>query len=66
MQETVSFLVSGRPYPDFKVLATGVKWVLIIVWKPIRWTLEAMFLPPPGQEYIEEARNKALSHIGHF
>ena len=69
MQEILPFVIEGhRQYQvaDFKVIVSGLKRVLVSAWKPIRWLLEAMFVRPPGQEYIEESRNRAIRLIGHF
>ena len=69
MQEVLPFAIEGhRPYqiPDFKIIVSGLKWLLMSIWKPIRWFLEAMFIPPPGQKYIDESRNRAMRLIGHF
>ena len=68
MQEILPFLPSSRPYqlPEYKVIVHGVKLLVVGVWKPIRWLLEAMFVPHPGQKYIEESRNRAIRLIGHF
>ena len=68
MQEVLPFVMGGRPYqyPDLKIIVSGMKWLLAGTWKLIRWLLEAMFTPPPGQKYIEESRNRAMRLIGHF
>lgn len=68
MQEVLSFVMEGRPhqYPEIKTVVKGLKWLLVGVWRPMRWLLVAIFTPPPGHEYIEESRNKAIRLIGHF
>ncbi len=68
MQETLPIAAGVQPYqyPDLKVMAAGTKWILVGIWRPIRWLLEAMFVRSTAQEYIEESRNKAIRLIGHF
>ena len=68
MQEILPFMIQAKPhvYPEIKSLAKGVKLVVVAIWKPIRWILEAIFTPHPGQQYIEESRNRAMRLIGHF
>jgi hypothetical protein len=68
MQEILPFVIQGRSnlYPDVKAVGNAVKTVMIAIWKPIRWLLEAMFTRSPQQEYIEQNRVKAMRLIGHF
>lgn len=68
MQESKPFINDGRPYqnPDFKTVIAGTKWVMVAVWKPVHWVLEAIFVPPPGDEYIQENRIKAMRFMGSF
>ncbi len=67
MQEIIPTIAAGCPYKhfDFKIIIGGIKWVLVIVWQPIGWVLEALIVPHPGQKYIEESRNRAMQFIGH-
>ncbi len=68
MQEILPIIAGAQPwqYPDFKMTVAGIKWIVVGIWRPIHWLLEAMFVPPPGHEYIQESRNKAMRFIGHF
>jgi hypothetical protein len=68
MQEILPIAAVAQPwqYPDLKVMVRGIKWILVGIWRPIRWLLEVIFTPPPGQEYIEESRNKVIRLIGHY
>lgn len=68
MQEILPFVVHGRPifYPEVKAVGKALRLVIIAIWKPIRWLLEAMFTTSPQQEYIEQNRVKAMRLIGHF
>jgi len=68
MQEVLPIAAGAQPwqYPDLKVIVSGIKWILIGIWRPIRWLLEAMFVRSPAQVYIEESRSKAIRLIGPF
>jgi hypothetical protein len=68
MQEILPIVIQGRPfvYPEIKSLAKTIKVVVIAIWKPIRWVLEAIFTQHPSQQYIEENRVRAMRLIGHF
>ncbi len=68
MQEILPFAIQARPnlYPEVKAVGKAVKLVIVAIWKPIRWLLEAIFTAPPEQEYIEQNRVKAMRLIGHF
>lgn len=68
MQEILPFVMQARPryYSELKIIANALKKAVWGVWTVIRCVLEMLFTPPPGQEYIEESRNKAMRFIGHF
>jgi len=55
-----SFMVSV----DLKTCAAVFKRIAVSVWLRVRWILELAFAPPPGQEFIEESRMKALRCMG--
>ena len=67
MQEALPFVVNhANVRLEYRAIVRGFKWLVIGVWKPIRWLLEAMFTRTPEQEYIEQNRVKAMRLIGHF
>ena len=67
MQEVMWLGLENRPRQlvDLKVIAKGFKWLVLAIWRPISWVFEAMFVPHPWQERIEEHRNRARM-MGHF
>jgi hypothetical protein len=68
MQETlsISFNSHNEIQLAYRSIARGLRWIVLGVWKPIRWLLEAMFTPHPAEKYIEENRVKAIRLVGHF
>ena len=62
MQEVLSFSIEPHPqsYPNIKVIASVMKRLLFGVWGAVCWVLEAMFVPSPGQKYIDESRDRAI------
>lgn len=68
MQEISPIAIGERPnsFPERNMIGAGIKWILIGIWRPIQWLLEAMIIPHPGQKYIEESRDRARRLIGHF
>lgn len=68
MQEVLPVVVGHNfyPVPNFRKIGRGIIGILVTVWKPVRWLLEVMFTPHPGQQYIEENRVKAIRFVGHF
>lgn len=68
MQEALPINFSGSREVQlaYRNIARGLRWIVLGLWKPIRWLLEAIFTPHPGQQYIEENRLKAIRMVGHF
>ena len=68
MQEVLVIQRGAYPIilPAGRSIVSGIKWIIIGVWKPIRWLLEAMFVPHPIQRRIEENRVRAIRMLGHF
>ena len=67
MQEVLPFAINPASMRlDYRAIVRGLKWLVIGIWKPVRWSLEAMFTQSPQQEYIEQNRVKAIRLIGHF
>lgn len=67
MQEVLPFTISRASVGlDYRVIGRGLRWLVVGIWKPIRWLLEAMFTTSLQQEYIEQNRVKAMRLIGHF
>ena len=58
-----------NPQPEilaiYRSMILGIRWIVVGVWTPIRWLLEAMFTPHPADQYIEETRVKAMRLVGH-
>lgn len=66
MQEALPFYVNYSGLRLDRKIVQGLKWILLVVWTPIRLALDLIFTAPPGQEYIEESRLKAMRLVGHF
>lgn len=68
MQEVLPVAVSHNfyPMPNFRKIGRLLIGVLVTIWMPVRWLLEVMFTPHPGQRYIEENRIKAIRFVGHL
>lgn len=66
MQEVLPIVIRPTPYPDLRLIGSGLKQFVLVIWTPVRWLLEALFTPPPGQRYIEEQRVRAMRITGHF
>ena len=68
MQEalSISFNSHNEIQLAYRSIARGLRWIVLRVWKPIRWLLEAMVTAHPAQNYIEENRVKAIRLVGHF
>lgn len=66
MQEILPFVNQphAHAYAVITFVAKPMKMVVVAIWKPIRWLLEAIFTPSPGQQYIEERRICAMRLIG--
>lgn len=67
MQEILPITLKAKPiqFPELRTIISGIKWILIGVWRPVRWLLEAMLVRTTEQEYIEQKRDRMrlICHI---
>lgn len=68
MQEALPINLNNRSDVQlaYRSIARGLKWIIVGVWTPVRWLLEAMFTQHPADRILEENRLKAIRLVGHF
>ena len=66
MQEAIPVNFTNEMPEIYRAIGRRLKWILVTIWNPIRWLLDAMLTEHPAQKYIDEQRAKGMRFAGHF